>query len=58
MAEKKAKPTVKKIRSYAVSARAVRMTGGKIAKDPKKAREFLVDIGVVDANGNLAVGFQ
>lgn len=58
MAEKKTKPATTKIRSYAVSARAVRMTGSKIAKDPKKARAFLLDIGVVDANGELAVGFQ
>jgi hypothetical protein len=58
MTEKQSKLIGYKIRPYAVSARAIRMRGAKIAKDPEKARTFLMEIGVVDANGELAAGFQ
>ena len=47
-----------KIRSYAVSARAIRMTGRKLAQDPQKAREFLISIGVAEEDGSLAAGFR
>lgn len=56
--DKRAAKPVKKVRSYAVSARAVRMAGAKMARDPKKAKSFLMEIGVVDAEGKLAVGFK